>query len=139
MDFTRVDVVVRECRRRRFRKRSEEIRPFLISCIECSFRLVLSWLFTYDTPNSNNIAAVIRDALIVTDEKPYGGIPHAIWVDQGKQLISHHIQRIAKDQEFELNNGKPNHPEDRGDPQERGIEERFFGTLKTDLWCTLPG
>ncbi len=139
VDFTKVDVLVRDIRRRGYRSPSEEIRPWLTTCMECSSRLVLAWLLTYDVPNSNNIAAVIRDALIVTDEKPYGGIPHAIWVDQGNQLISHHIQRIARDLKFELKDGRPNFPEDRGDPQKRGIEERFFGTLKTGLWCKLPG
>ncbi len=139
IDFTKVDVLVRDIRKRSFRKPSEEIRPYLITCMECSSRLVLAWLFTYDYPNSADIATVIRDALLETDEKPYGGIPHAIWVDQGKQLISHHIQRIAKDLEFELKEGKPNHPEDRGDPQERGIEERFFETIKTRLWCKQSG
>ena len=139
IDFTKVDVLLRDINRRSYRKPSGEIRPWLITCIECSSRLVLSWLFTYDVPNSNNIAAVIRDALIVTDEEPYGGIPHAIWVDQGNQLVSHHVQRIAQDLEFELKIGKPNHPEDRGDPQERGIDERFFGTVKTRLWSTLEG
>src|SRR6266567_557682 len=139
VDFTKVDVLLRDINRRGYRKPSGEIRPWLITCMECSSRLVLSWLLTYEVPNSNNIAAVIRDALIVTDEKPYGGIPHAIWVDQGNQLISHHVQRIAQDLEFDLKIGKPNHPEDRGDPQERGIDERFFGTLKTRLWSTLEG
>lgn len=139
LDFTKADVLVRDIRRRGYRGPSKEIRPWLITCTECSSRLILSWLFTYDVPNSNNIAAVIRDALIVSDEKPYGGIPHAIWVDQGKQLISHHVQRIAQDLEFELKEGKPNHPEDRGDPQERGIEERLFGTVKTRFWSTLQG
>lgn len=81
IDFTRVDVLVRDIRRRGYRGQSEEIRPWLITCTESSSRLILSWLFTYDVPNSNNIAAVIRDALIVSDEKPYGGVPHAIWVD----------------------------------------------------------
>jgi len=139
IDFTQVDVLVRDIRRRGYRGPSEEIRPWLITCTESSSRLILSWLFTYNVPNSNNIAAVIRDALIVSDEKPYGGIPHAIWVDQGKQLISHHIQRIAQDLKIELKDGKPNHPEDRGDPQERGIEERLFGTIKTRLWSTVLG
>lgn len=139
LDFTKVDVLLRDVNRRGYRKPSGEIRPWLITCMECSSRLVLSWLLTYEVPNSNNIAAVLRDALIVTDEHPYGGIPHAIWVDQGKQLISHHVQRIAQDLEFEMKIGKPNHPEDRGDPQERGIDERFFGTLKTRLWSTLEG
>ena len=139
IDFTQVDVLVRDIRRRGYRKPSEELRPYLITCIESSSRLVLAWLFTYDVPNSNNIAAVIREALIATDEKPYGGVPHAIWVDQGEQLISHHIQQIAQDLEFELKDGKPNFPEDRGDPQKRGIEERFFETAKTRLWSTLQG
>ncbi len=139
IDFTKVDVLLRDIRRRGLQRPSKEFRPYLITCMECSSRLILSWLFTYDVPNSNNIAAVIRDALLVTDEKPYGGIPHAIWVDGGKQLVSHHIQRIAQDLHFELKEGKPNHPEDRGDPQERGIEERSFRTLVTRFWCTLPG
>ena len=139
IDFTKVDVLLRDIRRRGLQRPSKEFRPYLITCMECSSRLILAWLFTYDVPNSNNIAAVIRDALLVTDEKPYGGIPHAIWVDGGKQLVSHHIQRIAQDLHFELKEGKPNHPEDRGDPQERGIEERSFGTLVTRFWSTLAG
>ncbi len=139
IDFTPVDVLLRDIRRRGRQTASKEFRPYLITCMEASSRLVLAWLLTYDVPNSNNIAAVIRDALIVSDEKPYGGIPHTIWVDGGKQLISHHIQRIAQDLHFELKEGEPNHPEDRGDPQERGIVERFFETLNTELWSTLDG
>ncbi len=139
IDFTPADVLVRDIRRRGYRRRSEETRPYLITCMEASSRLILAWLFTYDTPNSNNIATVIREALLVSDEKPYGGVPHALWVDQGKQLISHHIQRIAKDLQFELKDGKPNHPEDRGDPQERGRQERFYETVKIRLWSTLEG
>lgn len=139
IDFTPVDLLVRDIRKRGYRTQSEETRPYLITCIECSSRLILGWLLTYDVPDSNDIAAVIRDALITTEEKPYGGIPHAIWVDQGKQLVSHHIQRIANDLHFELKEGKPNHPDDRGDPQERGEGERFFGTLNTRLWSTLEG
>jgi hypothetical protein len=102
IDFTRVDVLVRDIRRRSYRKPSGEIRPYLITCMESSSRLILAWLFTYYTPNRANIATVIRDALLVSDEKPYSGIPHALWVDRGRQLISHHVQRIAKDLEFEL-------------------------------------
>lgn len=139
IDFTPVDVLVRDIRKRGYRTRSEETRPYLITCIECSSRLILGKLLTYDVPDSNDIALVIQQALVVTEEKPYGGIPHAIWVDQGAQLISHHVQRIAADLHFELKIGKPNHPEDRGDPQKRGREERFFGTLNTRLWSTLPG
>lgn len=139
VDFTRVDVLVRDIRKRGYRTLSEETRPYLITCLECSSRLILGWLLTYDVPDSNDIAAVIQQALVVTDEKNFGGIPHAIWVDQGAQLVSHDVQRIAQELHFELKIGKPNHPEDRGDPQERGREERSFKTLITRLWSTLPG
>jgi hypothetical protein len=72
IDFTKVDVLLRDIRRRGLQRPSKEFRPYLITCTECSSRLILVWLFTYDVPNSNNIAAVIRNALLVTDEKPYG-------------------------------------------------------------------
>lgn len=139
IDFTRVDVLLKDVRRRGFHTQSVEVRAYLTTCIECSSRLVMGYLFTYDTPNSANIATVLHDALITSENKPYGGIPSAVWVDQGNQLISNHMQQIARDLHFDLHVGKPNFSEDRGDPQKRGRVERPFGTFNTRLWSTLPG
>jgi putative transposase len=139
IDFTPVDVLLKDVRKRSLRTKSEEIRPWLITCVECSSRLVMSYLFTYDTPNSDNIAMVLHDALIVSENKPYGGIPDAVWVDKGKQLISKRMQQIARDLKFDLHEGRPNFSEDRGDPQKRGRVERPFKTFNTRLWSTLRG
>jgi putative transposase len=139
IDFTPVDVLLKDARKRSLRTQSGETRAFLITCVECSSRLVMSYLFTYDTPNSANIATVLHDALMVSENKPYGGIPDAVWVDKGKQLISKQMQQIARDLKFDLHEGRPNFPEDRGDPQKRGRVERPFRTFNTRLWSTLPG
>ncbi len=139
IDFTPVDVLLKDIRKRGFHTKSEETRAYLITCVECSSRLVMGYLFTYDTPKSSDIAKVLHMALTTSENKPYGGIPDAVWVDGGKQLISKHMQQIAKDFDFELREGKPNFPEDHGDPQKRGRVERPFRTFNTRLWSTLDG
>jgi hypothetical protein len=139
IDFTPVDVLLTDIRRRGVRTKSEAVRAYLITCVECSSRLIMAYLFTYDTPNSTNIATVLHDALTVSENKPYGGIPSAVWVDQGKQLISNHMQQIARDFHFDLHEGHPNFREDRGDPQKRGRVERPFRTFNTRLWSAFRG
>ena len=139
IDFTPVDVLLKDVRPRGFHTKSEETRAYLITCVECSSRLVMGYLFTYDVPCSSDIAKVLHMALTTSENKPYGGIPDAVWVDGGKQLVSKHMQQIAKDFGFELREGRPNFPEDRGDPQERGRVERPFRTFNTRLWATLEG
>ena len=95
IDFTPVDVLLRDVRSRGFHTQSKETRAFLTTCVECSSRLVMSHLFTYDTPNSSDIAKVLHAAMTTSENKPYGGVPDTVWVDRGKQLISKHMQQIA--------------------------------------------
>src|SRR5258708_34643106 len=85
------------------------------------------------------MACVIREGLLGPLHKPYGGIPDEIWVDQGNQMISRHVQAIALEQRITLHPCIPNNPEDWGNPQENGRVERFFRTLKDGLWATLEG
>lgn len=139
IDFTPVDVLLKDIREKGFHTKSGETRAHLITCVECSSRLIMGYLFTYDVPNSSDIAKVLHMALTTSENKPYGGIPDAVWVDGGKQLISKHMQRIANDFGFELRQGHPNFDEDRGDPQKRGRVERPFRTFNTRLWSTLDG
>lgn len=139
IDFTEVDVLLKDIRPRGFHTKSKTTRAYLITCVECSSRLVMGYLFTYDVPKSSDIAKVLHMALTTSENKPYGGIPDAVWVDGGKQLVSKHMQQIAKDFGFDLREGKPNFSEDHGDPQERGIVERPFGTFNTRLWSKLEG
>jgi hypothetical protein len=138
IDYTPVDVLVKD-KRRGIHTKSKEIRPFLILCMESSSRLTMAAMLSYDDPTSDDIALVLREALITTENKPYGGIPHAVWIDKGPQMISHHMHQIARDIQFELHACTPNFPEERGKPQQKGIVERFFKTLNQRLWSTLEG
>ncbi|MFL5625400.1 MAG: helix-turn-helix domain-containing protein [Ktedonobacteraceae bacterium] len=139
IDFTPVDVLVKDMRKRGYRTKSGQIRPRLTLCMDASSRLVLAAIFTYDTPDRFTIASAIRDALSATEEKPYGGTPDEIWVDHGKQMISKHVQLITQELHIELHDCRPHDREDNGNPQEKGIVERFFETLNTRLWSTLEG
>src|SRR5260221_1663951 len=134
MDHTLVDALVKDnLRAPHLRTPSEEIRPWLTLCIEQRSRLVMAALFSYDRPDRHTVAAVIREAVLRTEEKPYGGVPNEIWVDRGKELLAGHIQQFTQELKIILHPCKPHYP------QEKGTVERFFGTLNTRLWATLPG
>ncbi|MBU0492761.1 MAG: DDE-type integrase/transposase/recombinase [Chloroflexi bacterium] len=133
IDHTRVDVLVKDIRAQRYRTRSGEIRPWLTTVIDSSSRIVMAGLFGYDRPDRFTVAAAIREALLVSDEKMFGGVPDEIWVDRGKELVSRHVQQLAIELGITLQPCAPHQP------QIRGIGERFFGTLNTRLWSTLPG
>jgi len=139
LDWHWVDVLVKDIRKKGVQKKSKETRPYLTLCLEASAGLVIAAAFSYDVPDQFTIASVIRDALLAPEYKPYGGIPDEIWVDQGDQMISRHVQAIALEQHITLHPCKPNNSEDRGNPQENGRVERFFRTLKDGLWATLEG
>jgi putative transposase len=132
-DHTPVDVLVRDLRTPRYRTASGEVRPWLTLGIDSSSRLIMAACFGYDRPDRFTVAAGIRDSLLVSEHKPYGGIPDEIWVDNGKELVSHHVEQLTRELGILLQPCKPHAP------QIRGIGERFFETSNTRLWSTLPG
>lgn len=129
IDHNLVDVLVRDQRSRKYRATSGEVRPWLTLVIESSSRVVVATKFSYDRPDRHRVAGVIRSALLA---KP-GGKPDEIWVDNGKDLISRHVQELTREMGIHLHNCAPHQP------QHRGICERFFGTINTRLWAALPG
>jgi putative transposase len=133
IDNTLVDVLVKDIRSEQLQTASKMIRPWLTLCIDSRSRLVVAAVFGYDRPDRHTIATAIREAVLVSDSKPYGGIPHEIWVDNGKEFLSHHIEQITQELHILLQPCAPHRP------QQKGIVERFFGTLNTRLWSTLPG
>jgi putative transposase len=90
-------------------------------------------IFGYDRPDRFTVAAAIRDSLLVSDAKPYGGIPNEIWIDNGKELLSYHVEQLTRELGITLQPCAPHQP------QLKGIVERFFETLNTRLWSRLPG
>ena len=133
IDHTLVDVLVKDIRDENLQTPSKMIRPWLTTCIDSRSRLLMAAVFGYDRPDRHTVATAIRDAVLVSVGKPYGGIPHEIWVDNGKELLSHHIEQLTQELHIMLQPCAPHRP------QQKGIVERFFGTLNTRLWSTLPG
>ncbi|HZU69155.1 MAG TPA: Mu transposase C-terminal domain-containing protein [Ktedonobacteraceae bacterium] len=126
-------VLVRDLRAPSHRTLSGEVRPYLTLVIDSVSRLVMAGRFSYDPPDRFMVAAAIRDAIRTSEQKPFGGVPDEIWVDNGKDLIAHHVQQLAHGLGITLFPGPPH------EPQIRGIVERFHETLDTRLWATLPG
>ena len=133
IDNSLVDVLVKDIRSEQLQTASKMIRPWLTLCIDSRSRLVAAAVFGYDRPDRHTVATAIREAVLVSDSKPYGGIPHEIWVDNGKEFLSHHVEQITQELHIMLQPCAPHRP------QQKGIVERFFGTLNTRLWSTLPG
>jgi putative transposase len=133
IDHTLVDVLVQDLRSEHLQTPSKMIRPWLTLCIDSRSRLVMAAVFAYDRPDRHTVATAIREAVLVSESKPYGGIPHEIWVDNGKELLSHHVEQLTQELHIMLQPCAPHRP------QQKGIVERFFGTLNTRLWSTLPG
>ncbi len=133
IDHTPVDVLVKDLRGPKYRTQSGEVRPWLTTCVDSRSRLLMAAVFGYDRPDRYTVAAAIRDAVLTSEDKLYGGIPHEIWVDNGKELVSHHVSQLTEALHIVLHPCRPHHP------QERAIGERFFGTLNTRLWADQPG
>jgi putative transposase len=128
-----VPVLLLDKRAPKYRTRTGEFRPYLITCLESNSGAVVARRFTYDYPDRFDIAAVLRDAFRVTGKKPCGGLPKEIWVDNGKQLIARHVQNFCKEKDVILHRCRC------GNPKEKGRVERFFKTLETRLWSELDG
>lgn len=126
-------LLVRDLRAPSHRTHSGEVRPYLTLVIDSASRLVIAGLFSYDPPDRFMVAAAIRAAMLMSETKPFGGIPDEIWVDNGKDLIAQHVQQLVQGLGTALTPGPPHQP------QIRGIVERFHETLDTRLWATLPG
>lgn len=129
MDHTLINVLALDSRKPRFRKSGGGIRLWLTTCIDTTSRLVLAWRISYDKPNRHTVASVIRESILA---RP-GGLPDEIWVDNGKELISHHVWELTREMGITL------HPIRKGTPEHNGRQERFFRTTDARLWRKTPG
>jgi putative transposase len=135
MDHTVADVLVVDQRPPKVKGKSgtDEIRPHLSLIMDWGSRLILGAIFAYDKPDRFTDGALIRQALLRTAQRPFGGIPQEIRTDQGKDFTSDYLMVLTQELKIRLDILPPHQP------QLKGAIERFFGTLNTRLWSTLPG
>lgn len=129
IDHTQVDVLVLKKATEGNARKSIGKRPWLTTVIDMRSRLVITTLLSFKVPDRHTVATVIRESIIAER----GGIPDEIWVDNGKDLVSAHIQLMTKELGIFLHVCKKNAPE------ERGIIESFHKIYGTGYWSQLPG
>ena len=125
IDHTQVDTLAKDIRSKKYQTKSGEVRPWLTLAIERRAGLFMAAILSYDRPDQHTVAAAIRESILIYPGKPYGGVPDIILVDNGKELLSHHIQHITQELHIILR------PCIRHQPQQKGKVERRFGTLNT--------
>lgn len=126
-------ILVKDLRRAPWRVERGEVRPYMCLAIDRGSRLVPAVHFSYDPPDRYMVGACIRDLLRTSPLKPFVTTPHEIWVDNGKELISHYVWQLTSGLGITL------HPCFPHVPEARGVIERFFETLNTRLLAKLPG
>jgi len=129
IDHTPIDLLVKDQRNSDARVPSREIRPWLTTVMDSRSRCIIAFHLGYDRPDKHIVKAVIRASVLANP----GGIPNRIRIDRGKDMVALEVQVLARELEIELDVLQAHQP------QQKGIVERFFGTLNTRLWSTLPG
>jgi len=131
VDTTRIDIPVRDycssC------QRGATIRPWLTICGEPISKLVIASRLSGTPPDKSALTAVICSALLLTEERPYGGAPGQIWTAHCKEDVAEHIKCLARELDITLRF----FPFDQSCSKE--WPERFFLKLDQELWSTLIG
>jgi putative transposase len=98
-------------------------------------RAIAGYYLSFDPPSSLRTSLALRRG-IWRKSYPHWqicGIPDALYVDNGADFTSEHLQQVAVDLKMRLVFSTP------GKPQGRGKVERFFRTVNEMFLCDLEG
>lgn len=121
-------------------------RPTLTAAIDRATRMCIGFVLTWEPPSATCIMLLLRHMIMdksyvkqafgdaIRHEWPCYGLPSSIVVDNGADFHSNHFRNACDGLgRIQLIYAEP------GQPQMRGMIERFFGTLNTGLFHLLPG
>jgi putative transposase len=126
-DFTPIPMLLKASEGEKNANKSGDVTAYLVEIIEANSRYVFPPIFVTKTPSQLEVAASIRNAMLVI------GFFNELWVDRGKQYVSKRIERISKKKNFKLFKCPPRYP------QLKGRIERYFRTVETRCWSKLEG
>lgn len=101
-------------------------RPWLTKIQDDRSRAVLGYYLSMDHPGSMAIASALYHAFLQKPQEWWVmyGLPEMIYIDNGKDWISRHIELVALSFGIKLERHEPYHP------QSKGKIERLFRTLE---------
>lgn len=127
-DHTLLDILVQQ-------ENGEPSRPWLTIVIDDYSRAIAGYYLTWNAPSAIQTALALRQAIWRKTEPQWTvcGIPAILYVDNGSDFTSQHIEQVAADLKIRLAFSIP------GKPRGRGKVERFFATLSQLFLSELPG
>lgn len=102
-------------------------RPWLTKIQDDNSRGIMGRCLSLDPPNSMSIASALYHAFLPKPHQEWWvmyGLPEVVYIDNGKDWISRHIELVALNIGFRLLRHEPYHP------QSKGKIERLFRTLE---------
>lgn len=127
-DHTVLDVVILD-------DRGAPVRPWLTVVLDDHSRAVAGYLLTTDAPSAMNTALALRQAIWRKDDPAWHvcGIPEQLYVDNGSDFISEHVEQACIALKIRLVHSRP------GRPRGRGKIERLFRTINDMFLPDVPG
>jgi putative transposase len=103
-----------------------EGRPWITKIQDDHSRAIMGYYLSMDPPSSMSIASALYHAFLSKPQDWWTmyGLPGMIYIDNGRDWISRHIELVALKFEIELRRHEPYHP------QSKGKVERLCGTLE---------
>jgi putative transposase len=110
-------------------------RPWLTIIIDDFSRVITGYYLTFESPNTQNTSLTLRQAIWYKEDPRWYvcGIPETFYTDHGSDFTSLHMEQVSANIKMSLSFSLA------GQPQGRGIIERFFSTINQLFLCELPG
>jgi putative transposase len=127
-DHTVLDILVLDEARR-------PVRPWLTVILDDHSRAIAGYFISLDAPSALNTALALRQAIWKKPNPDWiiNGIPEHLYVDNGSDFISEHIEQACITLKIRLIHSRP------GRPRGRGKIERLFRTINDMFLPDLPG
>lgn len=111
------------------------MRPWLTVIVDDHSRAIAGYFLSLDAPSALNTALALRQAIWRKPNPEWivSGIPEQLYVDNGSDFISEHIEQACIALKIRLIHSLP------GRPRGRGKIERLFRTINDMFLPDLPG
>ncbi len=116
-------------------ERGQICRPWLTLIVDDYSRAIAGYFLSESAPSAMNTALALRQAIWRKENPawPVCGIPEILYVDNGSDFISEHIEHACISLKIRLIHSMP------GRPRGRGRVERLFRTINDMFLAELPG
>lgn len=113
----------------------EPVRPWLSVVLDDHSRAIAGYSISVDAPSALNTALALRHAIWRKADPEWivSGIPEQLYVDNGADFISEHVEQACMALKIRLTHSLP------GRPRGRGKIERLFRTINDMFLPDLPG